>query len=136
MKVSDESFKAGLEQMKKMGREETMLDQLQISEDMYRMSVGMLFGDVWTRGHLSLRERQLITMAANIALARPHGTHSHYRSAHHIGITHEEICEVMMHVGMYGGWPCIAHATKQYLSVLEERGDPRADPNSVKAPEV
>ena len=81
MKISDESYKAGLEQMKKMGREETMLDQLQISEDMYRMSVGMLFGEVWTRGHLSLRERQLITLAANIALARPHGTHTCWSSA-------------------------------------------------------
>ena len=69
MKVSDESFKKGLEQMKKMGREATMLDQLQLSEDMYRMSVGMLFGEIWTRGELSLRERQLITLAANIALA-------------------------------------------------------------------
>jgi 4-carboxymuconolactone decarboxylase len=136
MKISDESFKKGLEQMKKMGREDTMLYQLQLSDEMYRMSVGMLFGEIWTRGHLSLRERQLITMAANIALSRPNGTHSHYRSAHHIGITHEEICEVMMHVGMYGGWPCIAHATKQYIEVLKERGDPRADEDLVKAPEV
>ena len=136
MKVSDGSFRKGLEQMKKMGRENTMLDQLQISEDMYRMSVGMLFGEIWTRGHLSLRERQLITLAANIAMARPHGNHSHYRSAHHIGISHEEIIEVMMHVGMYAGWPCIAHAVKQYLEVLAERGDPRADPGSVSAPEI
>ena len=88
-----------------------------------------LFGDIWNRPHLSLRDRQLITLAANIALARPHGTHSHYRSAHHIGITHEEICEIMIHVGMYGGWPCIAHATSQYLEVLEERGDPMAKSN-------
>ena len=132
--VSDESFKKGLEQLKLMGREGTMLDQLRISEDMYRLSVGTLFGDIWTRGHLSLRERQLITLAANIAMARPNGTHSHYRSAHHIGITHEEIVEVMIHVGMYTGWPCLAHATKQYLEVLAERGDPRADPASVEAP--
>ena len=132
--VSDESFKKGLEQLKLMGRDGTMLDQLQLSEDMYRLSVGYLFGDIWTRPHLSLRERQLITLAANIAMARPNGTHSHYRSAHHIGITHEEICEVMIHVGMYTGWPCLAHATKQYLEVLAERGDPRADPNSVRPP--
>ena len=35
----------------------------------------------------------------------------------------------MIHVGMYGGWPCIAHATSQYLEVLEERGDPMAKSN-------
>ncbi|MDC3272837.1 carboxymuconolactone decarboxylase family protein [Hyphomicrobiales bacterium] len=132
--ISDESYKKGLKKMKEMGRENTMLNQRKISEDMYRLSVGALFGDVWDRPHLTLRERQLITLAANIALARPHGTHTHYRSSHHIGITHEEICEVMMHVGMYGGWPCIAHATEQYLEVLKERGDPMADAKPKRDP--
>ena len=123
----NDSYTKGLKKMKEMGREDTMLNQRKISEDMYQLSVGALFGDIWNRPHLSLRDRQLITMAANIALARPHGTHTHYKSAHHIGISHEEICEVIMHVGTYGGWPCIAHATEQYLEVLKERGDPMAD---------
>ena len=123
----NDSYTKGLKKMKEMGREDTMLNQRKISEDMYQLSVGALFGDIWNRPHLSLRDRQLITMAANIALARPHGTHTHYKSAHHIGISHEEICEIIMHVGMYGGWPCIAHATEQYLEVLKERGDPMAD---------
>jgi alkylhydroperoxidase/carboxymuconolactone decarboxylase family protein YurZ len=59
-------------------------------------------------------------MAANIALARPHGTHSHYRSAKHIGITHEEIMELIIQVGHYAGWPPIAHAVIQYDEVLKE----------------
>ena len=124
--TQEDNYTKGLKKLLEMGREDTMLNQRQISEDMYQLSVGTLFGEIWNRPHLSLRDRQLITLAANIALARPHGTHSHYRSAHHIGITHEEICEIMIHVGMYGGWPCIAHATSQYLEVLEERGDPMA----------
>ena len=111
----NDSYTKGLKKMKEMGREDTMLNQRKISEDMYQLSVGALFGDIWNRPHLSLRDRQLITMAANIALARPHGTHTHYKSAHHIGISHEEICEVIMHVGMYGGWPCIAHATEDSI---------------------
>ena len=127
--TQEDNYTKGLKKLLEMGREDTMLNQRQISEDMYQLSVGTLFGEIWNRPHLSLRYRQLITLAANIALARPHGTHSHYRSAHHIGITHEEICEIMIHVGMYGGWPCIAHATSQYLEVLEERGDPMAKSN-------
>ena len=89
----DERFERGMEILKKMGRENTMLDQKPLSEDLYRLSVGHLFGDIWARPHLSLRERQLITLAANIAMCRPHGNHSHYRSAKHIGVTHEEIME-------------------------------------------
>ena len=129
LNAGQDNYTKGLKKLLEMGREDTMLNQRQISEDMYQLSVGTLFGEIWNRPHLSLRDRQLITLAANIALARPHGTHSHYRSAHHIGITHEEICEIMIHVGMYGGWPCIAHATAQYLEVLEERGDPMAKSN-------
>ena len=123
--TQDDNYTKGLKKLLEMGREDTMLNQRQISEDMYQLSVGTLFGEIWNRPHLSLRDRQLITLAANIALARPHGTHSHYRSAHHIGITHEEICEIMIHVGMYGGWPCIAHATSQYLCLLYTSPSPR-----------
>ena len=86
--TKEDNYTKGLKKLLEMGREDTMLNQRQISEDMYQLSVGTLFGEIWNRPHLSLRDRQLITLAANIALARPHGTHSHYRSAHHIGITH------------------------------------------------
>jgi len=87
---------------------------------MYEMSVGHLFGDVWGRPGLSLRDRQLVTLAANIAMARPTGNYSHYRSAKHIGITHEQIMELMIQVGHYAGWPAIAHALVQYEEVLNE----------------
>src|SRR5919206_2962947 len=108
----------GMEVLKKMGRENLMLNQKALSPDMYDMSVGHLFGDVWARPGLSLRERQLVTLAANIALARPSGNYSHYRSAQHIGITQEEICEVMIQVGHYAGWPTISHAVRQFTAVL------------------
>ena len=112
--------KRGMDLLKKMGRENLMLEQKALCPDMYEMSVGHLFGDVWARPGLTLRERQLITLAANIALARPSGNYSHYRSAMHIGITQEEICELMIQVGHYAGWPTISHAVRQFTAVLEE----------------
>src|SRR5690348_14126899 len=99
----EERYKRGMELLKKMGREELMMDQKALLPELYEMSVGHLFGDVWARPGLSLRERQLVTLAANIALARPSGNHSHYRSSKHIGITHEEIMEVIIQVGHYAG---------------------------------
>ncbi len=112
--------KRGMAILKKMGREELMLDQKALYPDLYEMSVGHLFGDVWARPGLTLRERQLVTLAANIALARPSGNYSHFRSAKHIGITHQEICEVMIQVGHYAGWPTVSNAVRQYTAVLEE----------------
>jgi 4-carboxymuconolactone decarboxylase len=120
--VSDYSKrrKRGMAILKKMGREKLMLDQKALYPDLYEMSVGHLFGDVWARPVLSLRERQLVTLAANIATCRPTGNHSHYRSSRHIGITHEEICEVIIQVGAYAGWPTMSNAVRQYTAVLEE----------------
>jgi 4-carboxymuconolactone decarboxylase len=115
-------MKKGFEVLRKMGRLGTMMNQKELYPDLYDLSVGYLFGEIWTRPHLSLRERELITLAANIALARPAGTHSHYRSAKHLGFTREEIMEIIIHVGHYAGWPAIAHALIQYEEVLKQDG--------------
>src|SRR2546421_5031589 len=110
---SDESFERGMAILRKMGRENLMLNQKALYPDLYEMSVAHLFGDVWGRPGLSLRDRQLVTLAANIAMARPTGNHSHYLSSMHLGITKEEICEVIIQVGHYTGWPTMSNAVRQ-----------------------
>lgn len=117
----DARFERGMRVLKKMGRENLMLNQKALCPDMYEMSVGHLFGDVWGRPGLSLRERQLVTLAANIAMARPSGNHSHYLSSMHLGITKREICEVMIQVGHYTGWPTLSLAVRQFTDILEEQ---------------
>ena len=114
-------FDRGMRVLKKMGRENLMLNQKALSEEMYEMSVGHLFGDVWGRPGLILRDRQLVTLAANIAMARPTGNHSHYLSAMHLGITQREIIEVMIQVGHYTGWPTLSNAVRQFTEILEEK---------------
>jgi 4-carboxymuconolactone decarboxylase len=118
--ISEENIQRGLKLLKEMGRENTLFEQEDTCDDMYRLSVGYLFGEIWSRPNLTLRERQIVTLAANIAMARPSGTHSHYRSAKKVGLTHEEICEIMIQVGAYAGWPTMAHANRQYRQVLAE----------------
>jgi 4-carboxymuconolactone decarboxylase len=115
-----ERWQKGMEILKQMGREHTMMNQKELYPDLYNLSLGYLFGEIWSRPHLDLRDRELITLAANIALARPAGTHSHYRSAQHLGITKEQIMELIIHVGHYAGWPAIAHAIIQFEQVLKE----------------
>lgn len=110
--------KRGNKILKKMGREGLMDNQIDFSPDLFDMSVGHLFGDVWARPGLSLRDRQLVTLAANIALARTTGNHSHYHSALHLGITKKELVELIIHVGHYSGWPTIGLAMRQLNKVL------------------
>ena len=122
MKVSDEMFEKGMKKLTFMGREKTMMDQKRLYPDLYRLTVGYLFGEIWNRPHLSQRDRQIITLATNVALARPTGSHNHYRSARRLGITHAEIMEVIIQVGMYSGWACMSHAVRQYTEVIEADG--------------
>jgi 4-carboxymuconolactone decarboxylase len=118
MAMNDARMKRGFKVLKKMGRDNLMLDQKAAYPALYELSVGHLFGDIWSRPHLSLRERQLITLACNIALARATGNHSHYHSAMHIGIKKEAIMELIIHVGAYAGWPVMGHALRQFNKVL------------------
>lgn len=124
----DARFERGMRVLKRMGRENLMLNQKALYPDLYEMSVGHLFGDVWGRPGLSLRDRQLVTLAANIALARPSGNHSHYLSSMHLGITKQEICEVMIQVGHYAGWPTLSNAVRQFSEILEEQKKMKKNP--------
>ena len=117
----DVRFERGMQVLKKMGREKLMINQKELYPEMYDLSVGHLFGDVWGRPGLSLRDRQLVTLAANIALVRPSGNHSHYLSSLHLGITKREICEVLIQVGHYAGWPALSNGVRQFTEILEEQ---------------
>ncbi len=130
MKKKDDSMNRGHDLLKKMGREGLLDSHKSDSADLYEMTVGHLFGDVWTRGKLSLRERQLITIAAGVALARPTGNHSHYHSALHIGITEEELVELIIHVGQYAGWPTIGLALRQLHKVVKAGGSRKNSKNT------
>ena len=129
-KKTDDRLSRGHKLLKKMGREGLLDDQRAESADLYKMTVGHLFGDVWTRDHLTLRERQLITIAAGVALARPTGNHSHYHSALHIGISHEALIELIIHVGQYSGWPTIGLALRQLNKVVKAGGSRKNSKNT------
>ena len=116
-----EQFDRGMELMTRMGRPHGMQNFKEMFPDLYEMTVGHLFGDVWTRPHLSLRDRQMITIAVNMALMRPTGNISHYHTAKHIGISNEEILELILQVGMYAGWGTMGFALDQFTEVLKER---------------
>lgn len=132
----DARMKRGQKVLKKMGRDGLLGQQKESYPDLHEMTVGHLFGDVWSRPHLTLRERQLITLAANIALARPSGNHSHYHSALQLGITREQIMELIIHVGHYAGWPTIGFALRQFNRVLKTQAGRKKKPTPKEVREM
>ncbi len=69
------------------------------------VTVEHLFGDIWTRDGLALRDRSLITVAALIALNREAQLRVHLRGALNVGVGREEIKEMIIHLAHYAGWP-------------------------------
>jgi 4-carboxymuconolactone decarboxylase len=69
-------------------------------------TVGALFGDVWAREGLSVRDRRLITLVIVTSLMQPDYIRLHAKAALANGeFTIEELKEVMLHIAYYGGWP-------------------------------
>ncbi|WP_188887938.1 carboxymuconolactone decarboxylase family protein [Paenibacillus radicis (ex Gao et al. 2016)] len=65
----------------------------------------VLFGDVWRRSELSLRERSLITVAALMAGGNVRQLDYHLKLAKENGISEEELAEAITHLAFYTGWP-------------------------------
>lgn len=121
MKEYEARMKRGLHLLKKLGpRGKGLVVQKELYPDLYELTVGHLFGDIWTRPHLTLRERQIITLAVNIALVRPRGTPPHLRSALHLGFTKAQIAEIIIHAGAYAGWSAMGDAAHQFAEVLAD----------------
>jgi 4-carboxymuconolactone decarboxylase len=79
--------------------------QEQTRDEFARLTIENLFGDVWTRPGLALRDRSLVTVAALTVLGREQELRMHLGGALRAGITREQIRELMMHLAHYGGWP-------------------------------
>ena len=91
----------------------------------------LLFGDIWERQALSLRDRSLITVAVTQALYRTEELREYLELALDNGVTREEIAELMTHVSMYSGWPTGSNASRVATDVYGRRGlafPPPAEP--------
>jgi len=84
-------------------------------------SENVLFGDVWRREELSLRDRSMITVAALVAGGMTEQLPYHLGLARENGLKSEEIVEVITHLAFYTGWPRAASALSIVKSVLEEQ---------------
>ena len=78
----------------------------EIRDDWGRLIVDtVLPAGVWAREGLPARDRSLITIAALCALHRPNELELHIARGRDNGLSREEICEVLMHMAIYGGFP-------------------------------
>ncbi|MBW2315634.1 MAG: carboxymuconolactone decarboxylase family protein [Deltaproteobacteria bacterium] len=88
----------------------------EIAEDWGRLSMSTVMGDVWGRPGLEKKQRALITIALLTALDKPEQLRAYVTGGLNLGLSREEICEAIVHVSVYAGFP----ATIQGLGVANE----------------
>jgi 4-carboxymuconolactone decarboxylase len=82
------------------------------------------WGEIWTRPGLDRRTRSLITISAMVALGREHELELHVRSARRIGVSWDDIREVLLQSAIYCGVPAAnsAFAIAQRVMDAEAAG--------------
>ncbi len=86
--------------------EQVVAKLAEFAPDFARLLVEFPFGDVYARPQLGLREREIATIAALTAMgtARPQ-LEVHIAAGLHVGLTRDEIMEVIMQMAVYAGFP-------------------------------
>jgi alkylhydroperoxidase/carboxymuconolactone decarboxylase family protein YurZ len=81
-----------------------------------------VFGEIWNRPGLALRDRSLITIAALTVLGHQEELRLHLRAALNNGLTRDEITEAILHLGFYGGLPTAVTGFRVAREVFAEFG--------------
>jgi 4-carboxymuconolactone decarboxylase len=79
----------------------------------------VVFGDLWRRSDLALRDRSLVTIAALAAMGDDDQLDFYLRHGVESGLTSAQIAEALTHLGFYAGWP---KATKAIAAVARTLG--------------
>ncbi len=75
----------------------------------FDLMMQQLFGEVWTREELSLRDRRLVTMGVIAALGEGETFGIQVRSAVKNGeLTPTQVREMLIHLAPYAGYPRVA----------------------------
>jgi 4-carboxymuconolactone decarboxylase len=78
------------------------------------------WGEIWSRDGLDRRTRSCITLTALVALGREEELAMHVRAALRIGLSPDEIKEVLLHSAIYCGVPAANGAFAVAQRVLDE----------------
>ncbi len=88
--------------------------------DLGRSIIEYVYGDIYLRPGLSLRDRELAAVAALVGLGRSSQIPQHLRAALKAGVTPDELREVIMQTAAIAGFPPAMNAMSTLKSVLAE----------------
>jgi len=87
-------------------------DTTDLDADFQRLITETAWGSVWTRDHLTRRERSMLTIAMLASLGHLEELAMHLRATANTGTSMEDVREVLMQVAVYAGIPAANAAFK------------------------
>jgi 4-carboxymuconolactone decarboxylase len=103
---------------------ERSLATIEALGDLGELIIEVAYGEVYSRPGLSLRERQIASVAALVATARSSQLPVHLRSSLQAGLTAEELQEVIIQTATIAGFPPAMNAWSQLKTIV---GDGQTD---------
>lgn len=89
-----------------------------VSPKFTALTNNVVFGDLWRRADLSVRDRSLVTIAALAATGEADQLEPYLKRAVEAGLTRAQIAEAVTHLAFYAGWPRAEAAMAQVARVL------------------
>jgi len=77
----------------------------EIVEDWNQFSISTVMGDVWGRSGLEAKDRAMITIGVLTALGKPEQLQAYITGGLNLGLSREEVCEIILHISVYAGFP-------------------------------
>ena len=112
----------GLELRKKLlGKRASAVTALgELAPDLEEIMNEVLFGRVWTRPGLEPKMRSAITIASLMAMQRLPQLKGHIANGLNMGLSKEEIIEILIHIAFYAGVPTAVNAFQLAKEVFAE----------------
>lgn len=123
-KMARNRYETGLEMLAKIdgkAGEAVVASLAGIAPDFGRFLIEFPFGDIYSRPRLDLRSREIATVASLAALgnAAPQ-LKIHIQAALNVGVSKEEIVEILMQTAVYAGFPAALNGLFAAKEVFNE----------------
>ena len=118
--MTEDRYERGRERFLEV-HDEKALAAVEGLDDLGRLIIEVVYGDVYTRPALSDRDRELAVVAALVALGRSSQLPQHLRGALNVGATPDELREVILQIAVVAGFPPAMNAMSTLKNILAER---------------
>jgi 4-carboxymuconolactone decarboxylase len=113
------SLERGREKLREVPGERSLASIESLGE-LGELIIQVAYGEVYSRPGLTLRERQIASVAALVATGRSSQLPVHLRSSLKAGLSAEEIQEVIIQTATIAGFPPAMNAWSQLKTIVGE----------------